>query len=187
MRIGRFASLAVAALLLAAAPAAEGITWTVPGAVNVSGLNGTKFVSDVTLTNPGAVPASVTVAFVPSSGSSPKALTLAPGQTVVSRNVVDTYFSLSGAGALSIESDQPLLVRARTYNTAASGTYGVSLPVFPDERLLSPGDLGDALWISQDVSGSSGYRTNIALVFPDASGGAATVTVFDADGVERGH
>ena len=47
--------------------------------------------------------------------------------------------------------------------------------------------MGDSLWISQDASGSSGYRTNVALVFPDDGGGAATVTVYDADGSERGH
>jgi hypothetical protein len=32
----------------------------------------------------------------------------------------------------------------------------------------------------------SGYRTNVAVVFPDAGGGAATVTVYDADGKEKG-
>ncbi|MEO8055505.1 MAG: hypothetical protein ABI768_10135 [Acidobacteriota bacterium] len=63
-----------------------------------------------------------------------------------------------------------------------SGTYGVALPVFADDRLLSPGDTADSLWISQSADGTSGYRTNVAVVFPDPAGGEATVTLYDADG-----
>lgn len=185
MRTGRIASLVVAASLAAARHGA-GSTWTVPGAVNASGLNGTKFVSDVALTNPGTVPAVVSMRFLP-AGAAEQALALAPGQTFVARNVVSSLFGLSGAGALSITSDQPLLLRARTYNTASSGTYGVSLPVVADDRLFGPGDRGESLWISQDAGGTTGFRTNIAVVFPDAGGGGARVTVYDADGAERGH
>ncbi len=160
--------------------------WTIPGIVNAPGLNGTHFVSDLTVTNPGGAPANVTLSFFP-SGSSPKALALSPGQTVVSSDVVGRLFGTPGAaGALSVVSDQPLLIRAKTYNTASSGTYGVALPVVSSDRLLAPGDVADSLWVSQDSSPSAGYRTNVTLVFPDASGGAATVTIFDADGNERG-
>lgn len=160
--------------------------WTIPGIVNASGLNGTHFVSDLTLTNPGGAPANVVLSFFPGS-SSPRNLTLNPGQTIVYSDVAGVTFGVSGgAGALSISSDQTLLIRAKTYNTSMSGTYGVALPIVSTDRLLSPGDVGDSLWISQDASGNSGYRTNVAVVFPDASGGAATVTVYDADGTARG-
>ncbi|MCM3876879.1 MAG: hypothetical protein NEA02_10715 [Thermoanaerobaculia bacterium] len=183
-----FVGLLLTLASIGAGRVAAAASWTVPGTVNASGLNGTKFVSDVTLTNPGTAPAQAVVSFLPASGVAPRTLSLAPGQTVVSLNVVSSLFGLAGvAGALSISSDQALLVRARTYNASQTGTYGVALPVFADDRLLSPGDSGDALWISQDAAGSSGYRTNIALVFPDPTGGAATVTVYDADGIERGH
>ena len=62
------------------------------------------------------------------------------------------------------------------------GTYGVALPVFADEDLLAAGDVGDSLWVSQSADGGSGYRTNIAVVFPDPTGGEAKVTIYDADG-----
>jgi len=181
----------VAAALLAAiaqfsAPAAAESAWTIPGIVNAGGLNGTHFVSDLTVTNPGAAPANATLSFFPGS-SNPSNLTLNPGQTVVYADVAGVTFGVSGAaGALSIASDQPLLIRAKTYNTAASGTYGVALPVVGSDRLLAPGDVGDSLWVSQDASGATGYRTNVAVVFPDDSGGDATVTVYDADGNQRG-
>ena len=176
-----FASCLVPGMLLANS------SWTIPGIVNAAGLNGTHFVSDLTVTNPGAVAANVSLSFFPAGSSSAKNLTLNPGQTVVYSDVAGATFGISGgAGALSVSSDQPLLIRAKTYNTAASGTYGVALPVVTSDRLLAPGDVGDSLWITQDASGSSGYRTNVAVVFPDASGGAATVTVYDADGNASG-
>src|ERR1035437_6626518 len=160
--------------------------WTIPGTVNAGGLNNTRFVSDLAVTNPGSVPAQATISFIPANGTTPKQVTLNAGQTVVYRNVLDSLWGVQGAGATKVSSNLPLLIRARTYNTAVSGTYGVALPVFADDRLLAPGKTADTLWISQSADGSSGYRTNVAVVFPDAGGGAATVTVYGADGVEIG-
>ena len=186
MRDARLVGVLLIAASLTPAALRGDSGWTIPGIVNASGLNGTHFVSDLTVTNPAGAPANVTLSFFPGS-SSPKNLTLGPGQTVVYSDVAGVTFGVSGAaGALAVSSDQPLLIRAKTYNTAASGTYGVSLPVVASDRLLSPGDVGDSLWVTQDASGAAGYRTNIAMVFPDASGGEATVTVYDADGNDVG-
>ncbi len=187
MRVNRLASGSLASVvLLLAHPASAQSVWTIPGIVNVGGLNNTRFVSDVAMTNPGTAATQVSISFIPSSTANAKSVTLNAGETLVYRNVVDSLFGTSGAGALSISSAQPLLLRARTYNTAASGTYGVALPVYESDRLMTSGETGDSLWVSQDASGSSGYRTNIAVVFPDETGGAATVTVYDADGSQRG-
>ena len=161
-------------------------TWTIPGTVNAGGLNDTRFVSDLAVTNPGSVPVQATISFIPAGSTTPKQVTLNPGATVVYRNALDSLWGAQGAGATQVASDEPLLIRARTYNTAASGTYGVALPVFADERLLDVGETAHSLWISQSADGRSGYRTNVAVVFPDDGGGSATVTVFDANGVEIG-
>jgi hypothetical protein len=169
-----------------AAPLSAQSVWTVPGIVNTPGQNGTHFVSDLTLSNPGTTPASAGVSFLSTTGRIDREVALLAGESRVFRNVVDGLFATTGAGILSISSDQPLLLRARTYNAAPSGTYGVALPVVASDRLLTPGEVGDSLWISQDPSPSAGYRTNVAVVFPDDAGGAATVTVYDADGNARG-
>ena len=161
-------------------------TWTVPGTVNAGGLNNTRFVSDLAVTNPGSVAVQATISFVPANGTTSRQITLTAGQTVVYRNALDSLWGIQGAGATQVASDSPLLIRARTYNTAAAGTYGVALPVFADERMLSTGTSAESLWISQAGDGSSGYRTNIAVVFPDPTGGEARVTVYDADGNEAG-
>ncbi len=178
--------LAAAVTLLTLAAPGFAATWTIPGTVNAGGLNNTRFVSDLALTNPGSVPTQVLLSFIPVNGTSPAFVMLDPAETVVYRNVLDTLWGAQGAGATRVTSDLPLLIRARTYNTASSGTYGVALPVFADERLLSLGDTADSLWISQSADGSSGYRTNVAVVFPDDGGGAATVTVYGADGSKAG-
>ena len=180
------AVLLAASLPAAAWAQAPASTWTIPGTVNAGGLNNTRFVSDLALTNPGSVPVQATITFIPANGTTPRDVTLNAGETVVYRNVLDRLWGAQGAGATQVVSDSPLLIRGRTYNTAASGTYGVALPVFADDRLLQIGDTADSLWISQAADGSSGYRTNVAVVFPDEDGGSATVTIYDANGAELG-
>lgn len=158
-------------------------TWTIPGAGSTTGLNNTRFVSDLALTNAGTSPANVTISFVGPGALPAKPITLAAGATTVYRNVLDALWSASGlVGALSVRSDQPLVLRARTYNTAATGTFGVALPVYASGQLLAEGQAADSLWVQQDPSGSSGFRTNVGVVFPDETGGEAVVTFFDASG-----
>jgi hypothetical protein len=159
---------------------------TIPGTVNVAGLNNTRFVSDLAITNPGSAPVQATLSFLPANGATPRVVSLNAGQTLVYRNLLDSLWGMQGAGATQVASDAPLLVRARTYNAAPTGTFGVALPVFADDRLLAAGRSAQSLWISQSADGSTGYRTNVAVVFPDAAGGAATVTVYDVDGNEIG-
>ena len=60
----------------------EASTWTIPGIVNVGGLNNTHFVSDIAITNPGTVPVIATLVFLP-AGLADKQVSLGAGQTVV--------------------------------------------------------------------------------------------------------
>jgi hypothetical protein len=162
-------------------------SWTIPGAGRTPGLNNTQFVSDLALTNPGAATANVTVAFVGPGSLPSQTLTLAAGATRVFRDVVDALWDTGAVvGALSVHSDQPLVLRARTYNTAATGTFGVALPVYASDQLLAEGQTADSIWVQQDPSGSSGFRTNVGVVFPDAGGGEAVVTFYDASGAVVG-
>ncbi|HEY3124373.1 MAG TPA: hypothetical protein VGK70_09970, partial [Thermoanaerobaculia bacterium] len=166
-----------------AVAAASDETWTIPGAASIAGLNSTRFVSDLALTNLGSSTANVIVSFVGPGDLPPKPITLAAGATTVYRNVLDALWAASGlVGALSVRSDQPLVLRARTYNTAATGTFGVALPVYASGQLLAEGQTADSFWVQQDPSGSSGFRTNVGVVFPDAGGGDAVVTFYDASG-----
>jgi hypothetical protein len=158
-------------------------TWTIPGVGLTPGLNDTRFVSDLALTNLGVAPANVTLSFTGPGGLPPQSFTIAAGATTTYRNVIDAFWDITGVvGALSVHADQPLVLRARTYNTAATGTFGVSLPVYSSDHLIGEGETADSLWVQQDSSSSSGFRTNVGVVFPDAAGGEAAVTLYDAAG-----
>ena len=127
-------------------------TWTVPGTVNAGGLNGTKFVSDLAITNPGRLPS---WRRSPSCRERHGSVHPAPGARPDARRAQRSQelWGASGAGATVVSAASPLLIRARTYNTAASGTYGVALPVFADDR-LSPRGRRHSLWISQSADGA---------------------------------
>ncbi len=161
----------------------SGNTYAIPGIVAIGGQNGTRFVSDVAVTNPGTAASFAVVGLVPAGGLAPQIIPLDPGQTVAWRDVLQQLWGASNAsGALLIASDQRLILRARTYNTAAGGTFGVSLPVYGTNDYLTPGQRAHSLWVSQSADSKAGYRTNVAVFFPDADGGSATVRVFDGDG-----
>ena len=162
-------------------------TWTIPGAGRTPGQNNTFFVSDLALTNLGGAAANVTIAFVGPGGLPVKPITIAAGATTAYRDILNALWSASGlVGALSVESDQPLVLRARTYNTAATGTFGVALPVFASKDLLEEGGSGDSIWVQQSPTAGSGFRTNVGVVFPDDGGGEAVVTFYDAAGAVTG-
>src|SRR5512140_3636244 len=163
------------------------IKYTIPGVVNAGGLNNTRFVSDLALTNPGSSSANVILSFVPEGSLDDIEVSLSGGKTIVWRNVLQQLWGgVETAGAVVVRSDRPLLVRARTYNTAAGGTYGVALPVYDTDAFVLPGERAQSLWVSQSADPNAGYRTNIAVLFPDSGGGQGTVTVFDADGRSLG-
>ncbi|HTS02700.1 MAG TPA: hypothetical protein VMN04_09265, partial [Thermoanaerobaculia bacterium] len=119
----RLATVAATAILVIFARRVTAATWTIPGTVDAGGLNGTRFVSDLAITNPGAAPVLATLALVPANGTSPAPMSLGPGQTVVTRGLLRQLWGTSGAGATVVTASSPLLIRARTYNDAASGTY----------------------------------------------------------------
>jgi hypothetical protein len=179
--------IVLAVILLSASGARAQQMWTIPGVVKASGLNGTNYVSDVVIANPGPAAASVTLEFSPGLDPQQESYTVGAGKSLTLRDVVTSVFGVGQAsGALLVTSDQPLVLRARTYNNAPSGTFGVALPVVPEERLLSAGESGDSLWVAQDATSDRGYRTNVAVAFPDAGGGSATVTLFDPLGRPAG-
>gem|GEM_PF-2316572 len=183
----RFAPPKPATARVTAAPRTVDETWTIPGAGRTAGQNNTQFVSDLALTNLGTATANVTISFVGPGALPAKPVTIAGGATTVYRNVLDALWSATGlVGALSVHADQPLVLRARTYNTAATGTFGVALPVYSSDHLIGEGETADSLWVQQDPSSSSGFRTNVGVVFPDAAGGDAVVTLYDAAGLVAG-
>src|SRR5262249_21510272 len=93
-----------------------------------------------------------------------------------------------GVGALRIISDGGVFVAARansfypTLGPTPPVIRGTPLPVTEAGSVLQSGDTGHAIWVSQSADPRRGDRTNVGVVFPDGSGGAATVTAYGAEG-----
>lgn len=180
-RLALLVSLFVPSLVAAA-------EWVVPGVSNAPGANGTHFVSDLLLTNSSTSPTSAELSFIPMSGrGAVRTVTVGAGESVVFTNVLESLFGVANnGGALQVRSDAPLEVVAKTYNHSSTGTFGMALPVVGGEDFLTSDDVGISPWISQSDDSSRGFRTNVAVVFPEANGGAAIATFFDASGMITG-
>ena len=149
-----FASILFASSICLGARFAAASSWTIPGIVNAGGLNNTHFVSDFTATNPGTVPTQVTISFFPSSSESSRDGDAEcrgdgrlPGHRRLALRDVGRGRPLDLLGPAALPPGPHLQHRLER-------DLRVALPVYEDERLLTPGETGDSLWISQDASGS---------------------------------
>jgi len=157
--------------------------WIIPGSANVTGAHGTRWVTDVALHNPGSGDAVATLYFLPdgTDGSAAAGVTVTVPASVsvtLSDVVAGLFGKTSVSGAILVGCDRQLLVSSRTYNDAASGTYGQFVPGIPASGALFTGEEARLIQLTRD----SEYRTNIG--FANASGREITVDVwlFTADG-----
>ena len=181
---------------LAVSPALPALSWIVPGVANIPGAGATRYVSDIAIANGGAEDRVVTLSLVPGAGAvSPSSVqyTIGAGLTLRFDDVLGTLWQTTGTGALRVAADGRVTIFARTYNVDAFTVIpglpvpeiGSALPVIEDSLLLAAGEEAQSGWLTQS-SDPAGDRTNVAVVFPDETGGAATATIFDADGKTLG-
>lgn len=177
---------AITCLLVLMASVASANTLTTLGVANTPGNNGTNFVSDLTVTNLGDSASIVTLKFVPSTpiaGLEPVTTSIAPNQSLVWENVLLELFGASNNyGLIEISADVDLSVLAETYNNAGIGTFGNALQVYDNDDLAEAGTTLHNVWVSHQADLADHYRTNNAVMFTDADGGAATLTIYDESG-----
>jgi hypothetical protein len=176
-------------ILLFTSIEAQGKTWIVPGVMNGPGANRAFFLTDITFVNPDSAARSVTLIPIGPPGSpvfDPIGLTLQPGETRL------TSSPLRGPGALRITVEGGVTVFARISVAGVAATPpppptpSAPLPVIDEDKLLKSGEVGHAGWVAHSKNPSAGDRTNVAVVFPESAGGAATITLFDNRGVVLG-
>jgi PKD repeat protein len=179
--------LILAALVLAAAPLAA-TTWErlVPAAAHSPGAVGSFFETDLVLSNPTRFPASATVHFLErekdnSSLGSSISVPLPSGASTTLRDVVGTIGAGAPlAGALLVRSDQPLVVRSRTYNVATLdgglATWGQPLDGVAPEEAFGAGETAQLL----GLRGTAPFRSNIGISSFSDMPVDVTVTLRDA-------
>lgn len=192
--------IVVFALLLLAASAAAQTTHdfaVIPVTAHASGLNGTRWVTDLTLYNPHDYELSVGLQFQKADTwllpinliASRHTIVLAPGETRILEDLLPTVFELDGdvKGWVLVATLPPHLpnpmgsrvyIATRIYNVGGEeGTYGQTVPA----ALVDEANVG---WGSSFVTGArndGSFRSNLGVVCLSS---AVTVhyRVFSADG-----
>jgi hypothetical protein len=178
--LSAFVVLLAAATALALNPSSEVF---VPAAARGPGANGSVWVTDLYLFNPGVTTVAADVYWLPrdtdNSGASPVSFTLAGGETLVLEDVIlETFGFDSGAGAFRIVGTGSLVVNSRIYNLSGSATFGQGFEGIPASAALTAGSSTDVVGLSEN----SAFRTNVFAVNTGASTATIDLELRDSNG-----
>jgi hypothetical protein len=188
--VGFLGSLLMAGAAIAGFASSETF---LPAVGRVPGQGGAQFYTTVWATNLTGATINFTFDFLKQgqSNTTPASFadTLAPGQTKVYENVVETKLGLASAiGAARVVSTGEILLAERIYNQAPGADIGNTEGLFfagvPKSFSIGLGQSASIQGIDQ--GGSENFRYNFALV--ETGGGSPTVNVqlFDGNGVMLG-
>ncbi|MGE5345153.1 MAG: choice-of-anchor Q domain-containing protein, partial [Acidithiobacillales bacterium] len=166
-----------------ATSSAQPNVYTVPAVSHSPGASGAVFRADVFVLNPGSAAASLTLTFVPASGSPRVHYLAVPAHNLREfRDVLVSLFDFGEAdvqfGTLQIASNLPLVVSSRTYNLTPNGTLGGFLPGATPSAALTTGVVG----ILPQLRRNFAYRTNVAVVNLGAAPATVRVQLRNAEG-----
>lgn len=145
-----------------------------PGAARADGQGGSRWRSDLVVTNPSPEPASLLVSYRPFPGFPATATTstfVAPARgTLLLEDLLGTAFGLSsGAGVVAIETASPSgvtpLVWMRTYNDSDTGTFGQEIPAMSASHASSR----ESVRLLPGLAADSDFRSNLGIVNLDSS------------------
>jgi hypothetical protein len=173
-------------------------TYVITAAANVAGSNNTRWLTQLSIFNPHFdYSLKVSMTLLPTGGATgpEKLITIPPNSTFISDDVMRDVFNLTGSGALLLATfpeDNPgvensivarsFLVTSNTYNDAADGTYGQTIPGVWTGLLDVDTDEITAIAHGIDNSARLQFRTNIGAVNLGACSVTVLVNAFDADG-----
>lgn len=155
----------------------------IPAVGHTAGANGTFYVSDLMLVNRGD-DRELTLTFTPTGtdGSRDFRIVRVPvvaGERLMLRDLVRVIFDTTGTGTLELLGGGDLVVSTRTYNLAATGTFGQSVPAIDEEGH------GRRLHLPQ-VQENPDFRTNLGVVETAGAGAEIDLVVHDEDGAPIG-
>ncbi|MGV8040404.1 MAG: WD40/YVTN/BNR-like repeat-containing protein [Thermoanaerobaculaceae bacterium] len=167
----------------------QALRYIVPSVAHSPGAGGTQWRTDVAAVNNGAVAASMTLVYTNYDGSQTVQRThpLPAGQAVEWQDVLTTLFSVSTStstkGTLRVESDQPVVLNARTYNQAGNGTYGQRYPALTAADAIPAGGTGVIGQLKKTVNA----RTNIGAVNLGPTPAVVKIRLFGSTGAQVGN
>lgn len=174
-------------------------TYVIPAAGKASGNAGTRWLTQLSLFNPHFdYPLTVSLTYLPGNpllDGIERLIELPPNSTYVTDDLLGDVFKTSGTGSVlaatftednpgvgTSEVDLGFLVTSNTYNDAASGTYGQTIPgVF---RGLLHYDTSEITAVAHGIDNSTrlGFRTNVGATNLGRCSVTLFVSAYDADG-----
>jgi len=177
----------LALILLSCGPSLAG-EWFIPAAAHADGEEGSVWRTKLFLRNFGAADLSVEITLLPrdrnnATGTESVTIELKAGESREIDDILSALFAFDGAAALRIESaGEELVVGSRTYNQAATGTFGQFIPgvrragavqAEREIRLLG-------------LNGADGWRSNVGWVNLESEAITVTVELFAGNGSSLG-
>ena len=163
-------------------------TLYIPGVINAQNpAIGTFFKTDVWIQNSDDAPLTVTLTYLPggqdNSGTTGLPVVVPARGQLALRNILESVFGTTGAGALRLEGHAPFRATSRTYNVPANaaqiGTFGLSIPAQSIGASMGRATLPG---LAQNASS----RTNIGLMNPQPVSLDVKVEVFSSMGALLG-
>jgi PKD repeat protein len=181
------------ATVTACCDAGEESTFYLAAVANNPGDAGTSWNTDVEINNRGATALTYEVHLLRTGQGNPSPavagpLPLAAGSGARHADIVETLFAAQTSGALRVVVTQPsqapgdVLISSRTFNDAASGTFGQFIPGVLESDLVPAGREVRLIQLAE----TSAFRTNLGLLNGTGANLAVEVRYGLADGTVLG-
>jgi PKD repeat protein len=168
--------------------AAAATTLWVPSIAHAPGAGSSKWRSNIAVVNRSGGAANLTLDFVPyaSGATVTKTHTLANGATVEWADVLVSLFGFADSantkGTVKVTSDRAIVALSRTYNQAASGTFGQYYPALPASQSIT----GAQAAVLPLLKKNAAFRTNVGFQNLTGSSCSGEVKLFNATGAQVG-
>ncbi|MEE4270670.1 MAG: S8 family serine peptidase [Thermoanaerobaculales bacterium] len=167
--------------LLSEGSPSPGSVLMVAGIAETAGANDTSWKSNLALLNLAGRGVTADLVYRYGTESASTSVTLTDGELVEYADIAAAIFGAPGSsGAVEVAADGELVVTARTFNDAPSGTFGQFLPGLDAAAALASGDAG---FLSQ-LKSTDGFRTNIGFTNYGEAECTARVRLYDDEGAE---
>ncbi len=170
--------------------ALPGDTQLIASVAHLPGGAGTQWRTNIAAVNRnGASPATVTLTYRPYAEGAAgfvRQASLPPAGTLEWQDILVSLFGIASTakdkGTVEITSDVPLFLTSRTYNQAATGTFGQYYPSLHAAQALTSGQVG----IIPHLKKTPQFRSNLGVLNLGDTACSVIVKLFKADGAQTG-
>ena len=161
--------------------AAEETTW-VAAAAHTPGLEGALWRTDLAVLNLCPISATVEIRLHMAGSMASESFTIPAGEQQVFPDIVGSLTSEDATGSIEIISDIGVTATSRTFNQAATGTFGQAL-----DGVVSDDGLGEGeAFVLQQLGENDAFRTNVGALNMGSEAASVSVALYDRLGSEVG-